>query len=160
MKKRDLKSGMFVRLANNSLVVVIGDVLLSSKGNTVNLCWYNEDLLSMKGSRLDMVAVYPVIGEGGFERCNWVYDMVKSPPIWERKCINGFQLVWAWDDDQVAVRKIGVYDGINGCIFGDFGEVEPSCMYDNYQPLEEGEILPWMERMVEVCRENNPVEGI
>lgn len=160
MKKRDLRSGMFARLASNDLTVVIGDVLLSYKGYTVKLCEYSEGLSSTLIPALDIVAVYPVIGEGGFDRCDWGHGTVSVAPIWERVGIGCFQLVWAWDDDQVAARKIGVYDNINMCIFGDFGERDSSCMYDNYEPLGNGEILPWMEEMVEVCRKNNPVERV
>jgi len=59
MKKKDLKSKLFVKLRNDELYLVVEDVLVTNKGFNI-LSNYSEDLLSIDDVRYDIVEVFKI----------------------------------------------------------------------------------------------------
>lgn len=79
MTKNELKNGMYVKLKDGTIEVVIGSKLMESDGSFNDLKYFNNDLTNMNNDSFDIVDVFvstsPILfNENGFQR------------VWTRAC--------------------------------------------------------------------------
>lgn len=61
------------------------------------------------------------------------------------------QLMWSWDNDQIAMRRLSFWDKQNSCVFAYDGTKNGSC-YNNYKPYK-GKIKNWMKIAREILED-------
>ena len=58
MTKEELKNGMYVKLRNDTLKLVVGDKLMDSHGSFNTICYYDDNLKHTMSDQWDIMVVY------------------------------------------------------------------------------------------------------
>ncbi len=104
MKKDELKNGMYVKLKDGTIELVVGDKLMESDGSFNGLNYFSDDLINRQNENWDIVEVFvstsPILfNESGFQRV-WVRERtVQVGDIYYDSAFNRYVAVFRIDED-------------------------------------------------------------
>ena len=117
MTKNDIKNGMYLKLRNDELRLVVGNKFIGADGKWNDVAYYNDDLENTADSEWDIMEVFvsssPILfKEESFERI-WVREVkreVKVGDIYRKTYCNSDKneifLIYRIDDDEVSFLNV------------------------------------------------------
>lgn len=114
MKKNELKNGMYVKLKDGTIEVIIGDKFMASDGSFNDLSYYDDDLINEYNHKWDIVEVFisssPILfNESGFQRL-WARPNpnIRIGDMFYKQANNCYIVILRIDDDTITYPYVGL----------------------------------------------------